>query len=209
MFKSILTVATAVVASFISFSAPASAGVKEMTSELQRLGVKVEISPFACADYGWDFRSVPGVYMFEKEVLCVSTSLLPERPDTEDLTLEGVLTHESVHVVQHRRGSAIKGWSVQEQQRRKMAKELGHYNKGCQTLSAEAVAWTEMKNPEKILQELKELPSNGENIPEMEWETSPECVKKQTGDVRGFLEIIVTFGALLTSPMWICWIIER
>lgn len=171
MFKSILTAAAIVVASLSIFSAPASAGVKEMTGELQRLGVRVEVGPTKCYGlFGVFSLGATGGYSKEYNTICISSEKLDEV-----FTLEKVLAHESVHYLQHHYGVVDPGFGVDEKTRAKKAMTLQQYTgASCEIMAMEAVAWTAENNPTKVLKALKEA----KGTPKMEVTQPSECAPK-------------------------------
>jgi hypothetical protein len=168
MFK---TIASIVVASIVGFSAPASAGVKEMTTELTRLGVRVEIGPTKCYGlFGVFNLGATGGYSKEYNTICVSSEKLDEV-----FTLEKVIAHESVHYLQHHHGVVDPGFGVDEETRTAKVKTLQQYTgASCKVLAMEAVAWTAEKDSSKVLKALKEAKGK----PKMEVSQPSECAPK-------------------------------
>lgn len=188
--KTILTVATAVVASFVSFSAPASAGVKEMTGELQRLGVRVEVGPAKCYGlFGVFNLGATGGYSPKYNTICMSSDRLDEV-----FTLEKVLAHESVHYLQHHTGIVDPGFGVDEETRAKKATTLQQYSGvSCKVIAMEAVAWTAENNPQKVLKALKEAKGK----PKMEVSQPSECAPKPPEPRPLRLQDMVLLGLLV------------
>lgn len=170
MLKTILTVASLVVASFVSFSAPASAGVKEMTGELQRLGVRVEIGPSKCFGLFGDFSAIGG-YSPKYNTICISTDMLRGK------SIEEVLTHESVHVLQFHSGVVDPGVGVGLKARAAKAETLTQYKAagaGCKILAMEAVAWTVQHDSTKVLEVLKKTKGAGKGYVAIPEECAPK-----------------------------------
>ncbi len=169
MLKSILTAASIIV-TLVTFSAPASAGVKEMTRELTRLGVRVEVGPAKCYGlFGVFNLGATGGYSPKYNTICVSSEKL------DVFTLEKVIAHESVHYLQHHTGVVDSGFGVDEQTRMEKAKTLQQYSGvSCKVLAMEAVAWTAENNPQKVLKALKEA----KGTPKMKVTQPSECAPK-------------------------------